>query len=231
MVKSSAPASRGCPLFLILPLLAFAATVSWPTGAAAQTTGPCSAQEYRQFDFWIGEWEVEANGAQAGTNRITKILDGCVIMEEWEGGSNFKGKSFNRYDPVTQKWEQYWVDNKGGVLRISGGYADGKMVMSGESVGPTGSVVDRITWHNKKNGTVRQIWDKSSDGGKTWQRTDLPVAPNSVVYWFGTHKAVPDTMVAASLYGYVYVTDDGGVSWRKLPKEFGEIRSVALTPN
>ena len=111
---------------------------------------PCSSPKCTQFDFWIGEWEVEANGAQAGTNRITKILDGCVIMEEWEGGSNFKGKSFNRYDPVTQKWEQYWVDNKGGVLRISGGYADGKMVMSGESVGPNGSVVDRITWHNKK---------------------------------------------------------------------------------
>ena len=72
---------------------------------------------------------------------------------------------------------------------------------------------------------------QTRDGGKTWQRTELPVAPNSVVYWFGTHKAIPETMVAASLYGYVYVTDDGGVSFRKLPKEFGEIRSVALTPN
>ena len=135
--------------------------------SAKTPSPPCSSPECTQFDFWIGEWVVEADGAQAGINRITKILDGCVIMEEWEG-SNFKGKSFNRYDPVTQKWEQYWVDNQGGVLRISGGYADGKMVMSGESVGPTGPVVDRITWHNKKDGTVRQVWEKSTDGGKTW---------------------------------------------------------------
>ena len=76
-------------------------------------------------------------------------------------------------------------------------------------------------------GTIQQ----TRDGGKTWQRTELPVVPNSVVYWFGTNKAVPDSIVAASLYGYVYVSDDAGVSWRKLPKEFGEIRSVALTPN
>ena len=55
--------------------------------------------------------------------------------------------------------------------------------------------------------------------------------PNSVVYWFGIHPAVPDVVVGASLYGYVYVSEDGGNNWQKLQKEFGEIRSVALTPN
>ena len=72
---------------------------------------------------------------------------------------------------------------------------------------------------------------QTRDGGKTWIQTDLPVTPNSVVYWFGTHKAVPDSIVAGSLYGYVYLSDDGGVNWRKLKKEFGEIRTVTLTPN
>ena len=71
----------------------------------------------------------------------------------------------------------------------------------------------------------------TKDGGQTWQPAELPVAPNSVVYWFGTHAAVPNVIAAASLYGYVYLSNDGGNSWEKLDKEFGEIRSVAVMPD
>ncbi len=72
---------------------------------------------------------------------------------------------------------------------------------------------------------------RSKDAGKTWDAVNLPVEPNSVVYWMASHRELPDVVVAGSLYGYVYVTDDGGDNWQKLKKEFGEIRSVAVTPN
>ena len=49
----------------------------------------------------------------------------------------------------------------------------------------------------------------SKDGGKSWAPADLPVEPNSVVYWFATNPELPETIVAGSLYGYVYVTDPG----------------------
>ena len=68
------------------------------------------------------------------------------------------------------------------------------------------------------------------DGGQSWQPVELPTAPNSVVYWFGTHPALPNVIAAASLYGYVYLSNDGGNSWEKSDKEFGEIRTVALMP-
>ncbi len=71
----------------------------------------------------------------------------------------------------------------------------------------------------------------SQDGGQTWRPAALPVEPNAVVYWFATHPRLPNTIVAASLYGYVYVSEDGGDSWAKRKREFGEIRSLALTPN
>ena len=72
---------------------------------------------------------------------------------------------------------------------------------------------------------------RSNDGGQTWQAVSLPVDPNSVVYWFATNPSIPEVIVAASLYGYVYVSSDGGDSWEKLRRELGEIRSLALMPN
>ena len=72
---------------------------------------------------------------------------------------------------------------------------------------------------------------RTQDGGKSWAPVNLPVEPNSVVYWLGNNAEIPDVVVAATLFGYVYVSTDAGDSWTKLQKEFGEIRSIAVTPN
>ena len=72
---------------------------------------------------------------------------------------------------------------------------------------------------------------RSTDGGKTWEVVPLPVAPNSTIYWFATHPADPNIIVANSLNGYVYTSSDGGDSWKKLKQEFGEIRALAWMPN
>jgi amidase len=72
---------------------------------------------------------------------------------------------------------------------------------------------------------------RSRDGGQTWEALPLPVVPNSVIYWFATHPDVPEVIAAASIYGYVYVSEDGGDSWQKRQREFGEIRSLAVMPN
>ena len=72
---------------------------------------------------------------------------------------------------------------------------------------------------------------RTKDGGKTWEAVSLPVEPNSLIYWLGTHREVPDVIAAASIYGYIFMSEDGGDTWRKSKREFGEIRSVAVTPN
>lgn len=61
---------------LALCLLACTATAQ----TADQGSPPCSSQEHRQFDFWLGEWDVTQKGKPAGTSRITAILGGCVLM-------------------------------------------------------------------------------------------------------------------------------------------------------
>ncbi len=52
--------------------------------AAQQQPERCSGDEYRQFDFWIGDWEVaDADGNAQGSNKIESILGGCVLRESW----------------------------------------------------------------------------------------------------------------------------------------------------
>lgn len=136
---------------------------------APAPTPPCSSPEFRQFDFWIGEWEVYVGDKLAGTNRIDRILDGCVLMENWVGSRGGRGHSFNVYDQTTGKWEQTWVDNSGINAHFYGSYADGKMALEGKGIGPKGEpALTKLTFWNNADGTVRQLWEQSLDEGKTW---------------------------------------------------------------
>jgi len=67
---------------------------------------------------------------------------------------------------------------------------------------------------------------RSRDAGATWQSLGLPVQPNSAMWTVSMPASAPDTIFAASRYGYLYRSDDGGNSWRKLWREFGEVSSV-----
>jgi photosystem II stability/assembly factor-like uncharacterized protein len=67
---------------------------------------------------------------------------------------------------------------------------------------------------------------RSKDAGETWQSLPLPVQPNSAMWTVGFSTEQPDTMFAATRYGYLYRSDDGGDSWRKLWRELGEVTSL-----
>ena len=130
---------------------------------------PCSGPEHRQFDFWLGSWEVtDTVGRLAGTNEITRVANGCALLESWRGARGPTGTSLNFYDPGTGRWHQVWA-GLGLYLRLSGGLEAGKMVLSGVRETEEGQVVDRITWTPLDDGSVRQVWDVSRDGGGTWQ--------------------------------------------------------------
>lgn len=159
------------PVFALAALVPAAATLlTAQESAPALARKACSAPEHRQFDFWIGEWEVTTpDGAPAGRNRIEPILDGCALRESWTGAKGGAGNSYNAYDRPSGRWHQTWVDNGGLVLRLDGTFAGGKMVLSGETRDSTGaSVLNRITWQQTAPGAVRQLWETSRDGGRTW---------------------------------------------------------------
>jgi hypothetical protein len=149
--------------------LAPAAFVIPPRATRNPSLG-CAAAEHRQFDFWLGAWEVRRpDGRLAGTNRITRILGGCVLEEHWTGAGGSRGTSVNIYDGGRHRWHQTWVDDEGLLLQLDGGLVGNRMELTGETVGDDGKPVrQRITWEPLDGGRVRQLWETSADAGATW---------------------------------------------------------------
>ncbi|MEL6673934.1 MAG: hypothetical protein AAFR61_17150 [Bacteroidota bacterium] len=136
------------------------------------TLGQSSVEEtpVQAFDFWLGEWNVYKFGTDtlAGLSRIESILGGTAIQEHYETATGYKGTSLNKYNPALKRWEQYWIDNGGTVLHLKGAGQKGKMVMGNEQTVQGRLVKNEISWTRQEDGTVRQTWRLSQDGGENW---------------------------------------------------------------
>ena len=157
--------------WIVVVALAGIHSAATPSAAQAPTaTSGCDSDAHRQFDFWVGDWEVTtADGAIAGTNRVEKILDGCVIKENWVGTGDMRGESYNIFSQRRGKWHQSWVDTTGRLLLLEGGLEGGKMVLSGQMPGQDGKMVrHEISWEALGNGHVKQHWRASRDRRKSW---------------------------------------------------------------
>jgi len=156
-------------VIFLLPLLSMAQNNQRPR---------CADQPvYRQFDFWVGEWNVFAtNGQQAGTSKVERLLDSCVLLENWYATRGSTGKSFNTYNALKAKWQQYWVDDSGGVTEyINGRFENGSMIMETEKIplpNQQGFRIMRMTFTPLSKDKVRQHGENSIDGGQTW-KTDF----------------------------------------------------------
>ncbi len=122
---------------------------------------PCRAGPHRDFDFWVGEWEVEnPAGDLVGTNIIRSELDGCLVAENWTGSGGGRGRSLNMYDASTGKWYQAWIDIFAQHLRLEGGLMNGEMVLSGDRQALSGvGLTDQISWTPTSADQVRQFWE------------------------------------------------------------------------
>jgi hypothetical protein len=143
-------------------------------GAQAQPAAPanCAGPEYRQFDFWIGHWDVYGPaGKKVGENIIEPFAGGCGLAEHWTGTGGVTGRSLNMYDASDRQWHQVWVDSSGSRLLLDGQFSDGKMVLGSDGPNPAkpGTTLrQQITWSVNPDASVRQLWRTSTDGGKTW---------------------------------------------------------------
>ena len=155
--------------------LQVAALLLVPLAAHGQAPSKgCDSPESRQMDFWIGEWEASYvnNAAPAKSrNRVTKILDGCAILEEFTGapGIALDGRSYSVFDRATGEWKQTWVDNSGGYLDFVGTVVDGERVFARQLRRQGKTIRQRMVFRDVKPESFKWLWQRSDDDGATWQ--------------------------------------------------------------
>lgn len=146
---------------------------SAPAAAQQRPPAACTGLEHRQFDYWVGHWNVYRTGETTlrARSRIEKLHDGCVIREEWMPLQGGGGSSLNQYDAVEQRWHQAWMDSTNARVLFEGGLVEGNMVLTGfwknvQGVGKHGLV--RMTYSRNSDGSVRQFGELSTDHGLAW---------------------------------------------------------------
>jgi ketosteroid isomerase-like protein len=142
------------------------------SSANFEQTAACSAPEYQEFNFWIGDWDVfdvDNPTIVVARTRVDRILDGCVLREDYQAANGLKGQSFSLYDASRKVWHQSWVTNRGQALVIEGKVQGGEMVLNGADHTADGKERQvRGDWKPVEGG-VRETAVASIDGGKTWQ--------------------------------------------------------------
>ncbi len=161
--------------------LLFTAGVCSARGPAS--TSPCQASEARQFDFWLGTWDLTGRTrAQPGsaqwqetrsTNTIRSTMDGCVTREDFENVApqRWTGMSVSVWSPRSHAWQQTWVDSQGSYIPLTGGFHDGRMILTtAPRAFPAGdTVVNHMVFHDIAQDSLVWDWEASRDAGRTWE--------------------------------------------------------------
>jgi hypothetical protein len=160
-----------------------AAPAPAPVAVVDPPSPACAAPEYRQFDFWDGDWDVTVHarasidsdqwGDAKGTQHVDSLLGGCVTAEHFAAdgpGTPWRGLSYSSWQPQLGKWRQTWVDDSGGYLAFTGGLEDGAMTLYGEPRTVKGvSFQMRMRYSDVTADSLHWEWQRSDDGGQTWK--------------------------------------------------------------
>jgi hypothetical protein len=158
--------------------LALFAALAGPAPGQTATPAPppaaCTGPEHRQFDFWVGDWDVYPTGKSnlVAHSLIEKLYAGCVVRENWMPLKGTPGGSFNHFDRVDSRWHQVWMDASNSRVAFDGGLVDGKIVLTGfwkNANGPGQDGLVRMTYGTLAGGAVRQFGEISTDHGLSWR--------------------------------------------------------------
>ena len=82
---------------------------------------------------------------------------------------------------------------------------------------------------DKPSGEAAQLLI-SRDFGESWAECTLSHPANSTIWSIGTNPADENLLFAATIFGQIFKSTDGGESWQKMKRELGEIRMITWAP-
>ncbi|MEE8583429.1 MAG: hypothetical protein V3T83_01115, partial [Acidobacteriota bacterium] len=152
-------------------------------GAASDSPSPCPELEAHQFDYWIGDWEVVNKFIQddgswqvqgRATNRVYPVLDGCAIIEHWEGALGQRplyGFSIRAFNPHSRQWDLLlnWPSpNRPTFGKLQGVFTHGRGEFFSTRAGQDGKEMRiRYSFADIRPDAFR--WDAArSEDGRNW---------------------------------------------------------------
>ncbi|VAV86739.1 hypothetical protein MNBD_ALPHA06-2166, partial [hydrothermal vent metagenome] len=162
---------------LLLVAVLLGSTANADTAKPKPPPKACQGPEFRQLDFWVGDWNLSYNQGKdkpMGTahNLITKsALGDCVITEKFSM-PGFHGTSLSIFHKQSGKWRQTWVDDQGGYFDLAGGPApkDADYDFGLELVHPEGMKAPflRMIWQIKDADHLVWRWQSKKSEGQNW---------------------------------------------------------------
>lgn len=174
--------------FFLLPVL-LVRSISAATIATDSVY--CNSAEAHQFDFWIGNWDIDQKIIQKdgswiktkARDSVFSILKGCAIEEHWTGNVQFfwagmkepkplEGLSVRYYDTKDKKWHIFWMDNFNPTLGTGskGNFKNGIGEFFHEQKTEKGKQISKITFSDITKNSLHWDLSISRDNGETWTK-------------------------------------------------------------
>jgi hypothetical protein len=146
--------------------------------------GQCPEPEAHQFDFWIGEWDVNnryvVQGAWRDIGRaeveVFAAAGGCAIVELWEGGmgaQRIQGFSARTWNPADSTWQLVlnWPQamQQPTFATLTGRFRHGRGEFFRPPADSEPRLLTRYTFSDIASDRFRWNDDTSRDSGLTWQ--------------------------------------------------------------
>ncbi len=170
---------------VVVPLTVDAAAASKPLMPTS-----CDSQTQRQFDFWIGNWRIKQRILRKdgeyielpASTRVSKILNGCAILERWQGEVQFFWEgmtapqamtaiSVRAVDPDTGHWRIHWMDSRTPRFGVpyQGGFKGDRGEFTRTVVTASGTQWGRIVFERRDEAHVSWSLSISTDDGAHWR--------------------------------------------------------------
>ena len=159
---------------VFLAVIPFAVFAERANAQAAPAASPACAQPgYRALDFWVGQWGTSnARGQKGADSNVERVAGSCAILERFGGAAGaLVGAGLHTYDPAANVWTQYWTDNRGVTLAMTGTVSGAVVTYEWTAVVAGSPQKQRYTLAPQPDGSVVQTGFSTTDDGKTWSPT------------------------------------------------------------
>jgi hypothetical protein len=191
---------NACALVFMLLLAVPAATRAQHGSAAPSASSTAAPAEARQFDFLIGQWEVEVkpkvsslaamiHGAprQDGSWKAWRALDGFGIEDELRiadasGNPISLNQTLRVFDRSQNRWTVVGLDvYRAHVSNSTARWNGTEMRIDGAGVDGEGKAyVSRVRYFAISADAFRMQQDRSLDNGQTWDEATLTIEAKRV---------------------------------------------------